>query len=132
MNLRGDAENGPAARSLVELNGSFALLDVATDGVQRDTARLPLEEEGGVGGASNAEAVNRRGGSLSAAARDLNMSLAVTSRGVGVCCGCRGGGEGLGSGGSRGALSSLSVLWRWCRSVPGSFQSVDHSKRLRV
>jgi len=41
MNLRGDAENGPAARSLVELNGSFALLD----GVQRDTARLPLEEE---------------------------------------------------------------------------------------
>ena len=61
MNLRGDAEDGPAARSLVELNGSFALLDVATDGVQRDTARLPLEEEGGVGGASNAEAVNRRG-----------------------------------------------------------------------
>ena len=45
MNLRGDAENGPAARSLVELNGSFALLDAATDGVQRDTARLPLEEE---------------------------------------------------------------------------------------
>jgi len=40
--------------------------------VQRDTARLPLEEEGGVGGASNAEAVNRRGGSLSAASRDLN------------------------------------------------------------
>jgi hypothetical protein len=39
MNLRGDAENGPAARSLVELNGSFALLDMATDGVQRDTAR---------------------------------------------------------------------------------------------
>jgi hypothetical protein len=62
--------------------------------VQRDTARLPLEEEGGVGGASNAEAVNRRGGSLSAASRDLNMSHAVTSRGVGVCCGCRGGGEG--------------------------------------
>jgi hypothetical protein len=45
MNLRGDAENGPAARSLVKLNGSFALLDAATDGVQRDTARLPLEEE---------------------------------------------------------------------------------------
>ena len=78
--------------------------------MQRDTARLPLEEEGGVGGASNAEAVNRRGGSLSAASRDLNMSHAVTSRGVGVCCGVRGGGEGARLWRSRGVVEPVGAM----------------------
>ena len=78
--------------------------------MQRDTARLPLEEEGGVGGASNAETVNWRGGSLSAAARDLNMSHAVTSRGVGVCVAVAVAAKGLRSGGSRGVVKPVGAM----------------------
>jgi hypothetical protein len=56
LHFGGRSEDGPAARSLVELDSHLARLDVSPNGVKRDATSLSLEQQRCVGGAGYTQA----------------------------------------------------------------------------